>query len=62
MTSEANKIITWAAAESNGHGAHISALTTAIESGRVSSSVVTELKAKRSEWVSEHNSRFFKAA
>lgn len=56
MTNESKKIVNWAAAQSNGHGAHISALTDAINSGRVSDSVVEELKITRKEWNKEWNS------
>ena len=50
MSNEATKIINWAASQSNGHGAHISSLSMAINSDRVSSSVKIELSAKMKEW------------
>lgn len=58
MTNQATTIITWAAAQTNGHGAHIDALTHALESGRIEESAKTEVEAKKAEWVQEHNSRF----
>ena len=58
MTNQATTIITWAASQANGHGAHIEALTHALESGRVEESARSEVEAKKTEWVKEHNSRF----
>ncbi len=58
MTNQAVIIIKWAASETNGHGAHIDALTYALESGRVEESAKSEIEAKKSEWVKEHNNRF----
>ena len=55
--TESRKIINWAANESNAYGAHISALTYAIDGDRITSATRVELKAVRSEWVAEQNKR-----
>ena len=58
MTTTATKIITWAANESNGHGAHIEALTHALNSSEIDSETRGIVEAKRSEWAAEHQARF----
>tara|TARA_R110001599_G_C12119903_1_gene648760 strand:+ start:164 stop:361 length:198 start_codon:yes stop_codon:yes gene_type:complete len=53
MLEQSKKIIVWALGDADSYGGHIQALKNAIESGRVSSSVVSELNEKLNEWVSE---------
>lgn len=48
--TEAQKIITWATADHDGHGAHISSLSMAINSDRVSEEAKVVLKEKMAEW------------
>ena len=57
MTNQAAKIITWATSEFNENGAHVEALTMALESGRVEGQARIEGLAKKEEWVREHNIR-----
>jgi len=53
------KIINWAASESNGHGAHIEALNHALTTD-LNEATRKEVEQKRTEWVLEHNARFVK--
>ena len=53
----ATKVINWAASQSNAHGAHIEAISHAINTGDFTTEVTAEIEAKRKEWVSEHETR-----
>jgi len=58
--SRVEKIIGWAANQSNGHGAHIQAISHVLENDEtLTLDEADELKSKRSEWSDEHSHRFF---
>ena len=62
MKNQAQKIINWAASESNAHGAHMQALTHAIENGNLPLETIEHLENKMAEWVLEHDKRLKGAA
>lgn len=50
MTNETKKVIDWALKDVDAYGSHISNLSNAINSGRLSQETVEQLKEVQSQW------------